>query len=80
MGGGGQYPFPKEVWSPSGGWWSRPSNWRANTLIAAGGIAVATLGVWRISARNEIRHTQPTKPIPSANWSPQAREIGVRKE
>lgn len=40
---------------PSGGWWSRPSNWRANTLIAAGGIAVATLGVWRISARNEVR-------------------------
>lgn len=40
---------------PPGGWWSRPSNWRANTLIAAGGIAVATLGVWRISARNEVR-------------------------
>jgi hypothetical protein len=52
----GQYPFPKEVWSPSGGWWSRPANWRSNTIVALAGIGLATFGVWRISARNEVCH------------------------
>ncbi|GHJ88989.1 hypothetical protein NliqN6_5391 [Naganishia liquefaciens] len=80
MGGGGQYPYPKEVWSPAGGWWSRPANWRTNTFVCITGIIVATAGVWKISARNEIRHARPTKEIPSAMWSPHAAEIGVRKE
>ena len=56
----GQYPFPKEVWSPSGGWWSRPANWRSNTIVALAGIGLATFGVWRISARNEVCQS-PTK-------------------
>ncbi|RSH85300.1 hypothetical protein EHS25_005107 [Saitozyma podzolica] len=127
MGGGAQYPFPKEVWSPSGqyiahvskrpadrdssvslatdhhcirssaietqtlmsalplprpnppaslsfastfsrtgGWWSRPKNWAGNTVFAIAGIALATYGVWSLSARKEQRHIAPWKPIPSA--------------
>jgi hypothetical protein len=57
----GQYPFPKEVWSPSGGWWSRPANWRSNTIVALAGIGLATFGVWRISARNEVCHLSSRK-------------------
>nr|ODN96097.1 hypothetical protein L204_03788 [Cryptococcus depauperatus CBS 7855] len=76
----GQYPYPKEVWTPSGGWWSRPSNWKGNTAFAIAGIAIATFGVWRFSANREERHIAPTRPIPSQMWSPQAREIGVRQE
>ncbi|KAL1410025.1 hypothetical protein Q8F55_004027 [Vanrija albida] len=80
MGGGAHYPYPKEVWTPSGGWWTRPKNWATNTVVAVVGIGLATYGVWRASAAREERHIAPTKPIPSARWSPQAAALGVRKE
>ncbi|KAJ7661695.1 hypothetical protein B0H17DRAFT_323071 [Mycena rosella] len=41
MGGGGRYPYPKYVWSPAGGWWSQPANWKMNTFIASCGLALA---------------------------------------
>ncbi|RCH91720.1 hypothetical protein CU098_007708 [Rhizopus stolonifer] len=43
MGAVRRYPYPKEVWAPAGGWWTRPSNWKSNTAVAAIGMAV-TLG------------------------------------
>ncbi|KAF9781412.1 hypothetical protein BJ322DRAFT_1080985 [Thelephora terrestris] len=55
MGGGARYPYPKAVWSPAGGWWTRPSNWRANTAIAFAGIIGVTYGVWNLSADKEVR-------------------------
>mmetsp|Transcript_6676 Transcript_6676/g.11922 ORF Transcript_6676/g.11922 Transcript_6676/m.11922 type:complete len:92 (-) Transcript_6676:866-1141(-) len=33
MGGGGRYQYPKEVWTPSGGWWPNPRHWRRNSMI-----------------------------------------------
>lgn len=33
MGGGRRFPFPKHVWSPAGGWWASPENWKRNTAI-----------------------------------------------
>ena len=30
-----KYPYPKYVWSPSGGWWCDPPNWKRNTVVAA---------------------------------------------
>ncbi|KAI5119994.1 hypothetical protein M0805_004437 [Coniferiporia weirii] len=71
MGGGGQYPYPKEVWSPAGGWWTRPSNWKSNTAIAFGGILLVTYSAWQLSASREWRHNAPAKPIPSMLWSKQ---------
>jgi hypothetical protein len=38
-----------------GGWWTRPSNWKANTFIAFAGIIGATYGVWNLSADKEVR-------------------------
>ncbi len=32
MGAGGKFQYPKEVWSPAGGWWPYPKNWRSNTV------------------------------------------------
>ncbi|KAF8816114.1 hypothetical protein BYT27DRAFT_6476340 [Phlegmacium glaucopus] len=69
MGGGSRYPYPKYVWSPSGGWWTRPSNWAANTAIASIGILAVTYGVWRVSASLEKRTVQPNRPIPSMLWA-----------
>ncbi|KAJ6625773.1 hypothetical protein B0H10DRAFT_2000587 [Mycena sp. CBHHK59/15] len=39
MGGGGRYPYPKFVWSPAGGWWAQPANWKMNTFIICCGMA-----------------------------------------
>ncbi|KIP10805.1 hypothetical protein PHLGIDRAFT_197951 [Phlebiopsis gigantea 11061_1 CR5-6] len=55
MGGGARYPYPKEVWSPAGGWWSRPSNWKANTAVAFAGIIAVTAAAWQVSADKETR-------------------------
>ncbi|THH26409.1 hypothetical protein EUX98_g7782 [Antrodiella citrinella] len=77
MGGGGRYPYPKEVWSPAGGWWTRPSNWKSNTAIALVGIFAITYGAWQVSAEREHRYVEPSKPIPSMMWAKQYKD---RKE
>jgi hypothetical protein len=42
------------TFSRTGGWWSRPKNWAGNTVFAIAGIALATYGVWSLSARKEV--------------------------
>ncbi|KAK0528858.1 hypothetical protein OC834_003895 [Tilletia horrida] len=53
MGAGPRYPYPKEVWSPAGGWWTRPTNWASNTAVCVGAIALAGYGLWTYSADRE---------------------------
>ncbi|CAJ0917232.1 10218_t:CDS:2 [Entrophospora sp. SA101] len=53
MGAVKRYPYPKQVWSPAGGWWTRPSNWKSNTAICAAGIIVMTGVIWKISSDHE---------------------------
>ncbi|KAF8125277.1 hypothetical protein EV363DRAFT_1176271, partial [Boletus edulis] len=53
-GGGARYPYPKHVWSPAGGWWTRPANWASNTAIAMTGILVIAYGVWSVNAEREV--------------------------
>ncbi|EMD36778.1 hypothetical protein CERSUDRAFT_38103, partial [Gelatoporia subvermispora B] len=55
QGGGARYPYPKEVWSPAGGWWSRPSNWKSNTAIAFGMIFAITYTLASVGAEKEVR-------------------------
>ncbi|KAF0494325.1 hypothetical protein F8M41_021268 [Gigaspora margarita] len=74
MGGAKRYPYPKEVWTPSGGWWTRPSNWKSNTAITLAGMSVIIGVVWKISAENEWRHNKPNRWIPSMMWSKQFRD------
>ncbi|KAI0357696.1 hypothetical protein OH77DRAFT_1289470 [Trametes cingulata] len=74
MGGGARYPYPKEVWSPAGGWWTRPSNWKTNTAIAFAGILAVAYGVFTVSAEKEKRTIQPIRPIPSMRWAKEYRE------
>ena len=69
-GGGGDPhpPYPK-VWSPTGSWYCDPPNWKRNTAIAF----VVWFGITGItfmkSAELEVRHMNPTHPIPSARWA-----------
>ncbi|EJF59934.1 hypothetical protein BD309DRAFT_961683 [Dichomitus squalens] len=74
MGGGARYPYPKAVWSPAGGWWTRPSNWKSNTAIAFAGILTVAYGVFTVSADKERRLVEPSRAIPSMKWARQYRE------
>ncbi|KAH9891377.1 hypothetical protein F4778DRAFT_331444 [Xylariomycetidae sp. FL2044] len=76
MGGGPRVPYPKHVWSPAGGWYAQPSNWRANTavmMVVVGGI---TAVAWSLSAKLEHRHRmpEPDRFFPSRHWSKQIKE------
>ncbi|KND90468.1 hypothetical protein TOPH_05007 [Tolypocladium ophioglossoides CBS 100239] len=73
MGGGGKIPYPKHVWSPAGGWYAQPANWRGNTLIA-GAIMFGIVAVtWKFSAERETwaRKPESWEWHPSRYWSKQ---------
>ena len=53
--------YPKHVWSPTGGWYSRPSNWKANTAIIGATIGGIVMIVWSFSARVEQRDRFPDR-------------------
>jgi len=72
--GGGQYPYPKEVWTPSGGWWTRPKNWKSNTTVIGVGLIATVYGIWSLSADREERTVPPFRWIPSLMWSRQYKE------
>eukprot|EP00462_Mataza_sp_D1_P004572 CAMPEP_0175115686 /NCGR_PEP_ID=MMETSP0086_2-20121207/17744_1 /TAXON_ID=136419 /ORGANISM="Unknown Unknown, Strain D1" /LENGTH=107 /DNA_ID=CAMNT_0016395863 /DNA_START=27 /DNA_END=350 /DNA_ORIENTATION=+ len=58
MGGGGRYPYPKHVWSPAGGWWCHPKQWRQSTgraFVAAGGFFAFVLWLERGSGRGHYQ-------------------------
>ncbi|KAF2187887.1 hypothetical protein K469DRAFT_737707 [Zopfia rhizophila CBS 207.26] len=73
MGGGGKISYPKHVWSPAGGWYSQPANWKANTAIMGGVIFGITALVWSLSAYREQRtkFPEPGRFFPSRYWSRQ---------
>ncbi|KAK1759349.1 hypothetical protein QBC47DRAFT_398160 [Echria macrotheca] len=73
MGGGPKVPYPKHVWSPAGGWYAQPSNWKPNTAIAGLVIFGITAAVWKLSAETEYRHKmpEPDRFYPSRHWSRQ---------
>ncbi|KAF5362926.1 hypothetical protein D9758_007081 [Tetrapyrgos nigripes] len=63
MGGGGQYPYPKTVWSPAGGWWVRPSNWKTNTAVFGVFIGAAIYGIGQWTSQREVRYVKPAKQL-----------------
>ncbi|ETI20261.1 hypothetical protein G647_08295 [Cladophialophora carrionii CBS 160.54] len=73
MGGGGKIPYPKHVWSPAGGWYGQPQNWKANTIVMGVVIAACTAVAWRVSAEREMRYKMPREDVffPSRFWSRQ---------
>lgn len=59
--GGRRYTYPTQVWSPAGGWWNNtPPHWQRNTVFAFGGVAVAAVIGFKISAAHEVR----CRPLP----------------
>ncbi|KAI1359960.1 hypothetical protein F5Y08DRAFT_62608 [Xylaria arbuscula] len=76
QGGGPRVPYPKHVWSPSGGWYTQPANWKANTAVFMGVIVGITALAWNLSAEREYRHKmpEPGRFFPSRYWSRQIKE------
>ncbi|KAF2479782.1 hypothetical protein BDY17DRAFT_304636 [Neohortaea acidophila] len=74
--GGPKIPYPKHVWSPAGGWYAQPANWKANTAIMGAVIFGIAAMTWSLSADREHREhmPQPEAFFPSRYWSRQVRE------
>jgi hypothetical protein len=54
--GGRRYLYPKDVWSPAGGWWNNePLNWQRNTGFAFLAAGVAAYTIFQFSAAREVR-------------------------
>lgn len=63
MGGGGKIPYPKHIWSPAGGWYGQPNNWKANTVVAFG-VLIGISGIlFNISAQREQRPRMPEQGV-----------------
>ncbi|EEQ28858.1 hypothetical protein McanMca71_001078 [Microsporum canis] len=73
MGGGPKIRYPTHVWSPAGGWYAQPSNWKFNTFV----IGTTALGfaalLFNYSAQHEHRDKfpEPGRFFPSRWWSKQ---------
>ncbi|KAK4134332.1 hypothetical protein BT67DRAFT_442254 [Trichocladium antarcticum] len=82
MGGGPRVPYPKHVWSPAGGWYAQPKNWKANTAIFGVIIFGITCLTFKISGELEYRHKmpEPGSYFPSRHWSRQVIEYERREK
>lgn len=49
-----QAPYPKFVWTPCGGWYCDPPNWKRNTTFAALFIIASSGVAWYVSAQLEV--------------------------
>jgi len=79
--GGGAHPPTPKVWSPAGGWYVNPPNWKracrrrlrhrlaGNTGIAFLFMFSTMAYVFCKSAELERRPMAPKHPIPSSRWS-----------
>ncbi|KAK4535038.1 hypothetical protein CDCA_CDCA03G1063 [Cyanidium caldarium] len=69
MGGGEpRFPYPKQVWSPAGGWWPYPRAWKRNTAVAMGAIFLLSIPVFIVTERLQERpRPHPLGRIP---WRP----------
>lgn len=54
MGGDRRFYYPKYVWSPAGGWWHNPPNWKRNTVLVGLGIVAVNIAAFRLSNRLEV--------------------------
>ena len=56
MGGVKPYPYPKYVWSPTGGWWGKGSKVNTSIRLAAtfGVLALGWAYIFKVSANNEV--------------------------
>lgn len=69
--------YPKHVWSPAGGWYAQPANWKGNTIIAGAVMAAIVAVTWKFSAERETwaRRPEPEGWYPSRKCVEYSRSI-----
>ncbi|PSS25848.1 hypothetical protein M430DRAFT_134690 [Amorphotheca resinae ATCC 22711] len=79
---GHKIPYPKHVWSPAGGWYAQPSNWKANTAVLGAVVFGIAAAAFKLSADNEVRTKFPEEGrfFPSRYWSKQIVEHEKEKK
>lgn len=54
--GGRHYFYPKQVWSPAGGWWNfQPAGWENATAMVAAGVLAGMALTFSVSRSLEVR-------------------------
>ena len=79
--GAAVFPYPKWVWSPAGGWYCNPTNWKRNTAICLGVWGVILAVTFKTSASVERAYKAPSEvayPTPSQYWRKHAVEDDPR--
>jgi hypothetical protein len=66
MGGGHHFEYPKWVWSPSGGWWPKPTAWKRNAGVFAFGLAMSATWLYKYATPRTVAY-YPRKPPSSSN-------------
>lgn len=61
------YKYPRNVWSPVGGYWQENANWKRNTCIAFFFYAVACVHIFNVSRSKEMWYG--TTPVTSWKWN-----------
>mmetsp|Transcript_25416 Transcript_25416/g.37476 ORF Transcript_25416/g.37476 Transcript_25416/m.37476 type:complete len:81 (-) Transcript_25416:123-365(-) len=62
MGGGRRFPFPKYVWTPYGGWWADPKNWKRNTaFVMIGGWGISAI-MYYFAEKNTLHYAREAPP------------------
>jgi|Transcript_32291 hypothetical protein len=68
-GGGAHPPAPAHVWTPAGGWFVDPPNWKTNLGYAFGVLVFSGVCMFRISIKMEERPVAPKHNIPAQKWA-----------
>lgn len=69
MGGGRQFPYPKWVWSPSGGWWANPVNKYRNTGLYVAFVIVPVITyAWIYCDQNTVSFTSGFLAFPTRKF------------
>ena len=79
LGGGGHFPHPKYVWSPSGGWWGNTAQGPRNTVIAAAVIAGTSSMIFMLGESLQ-KVTAPDPLAPLESWSLSTADLSPRTD
>ncbi|ETV87923.1 hypothetical protein H257_01329 [Aphanomyces astaci] len=61
MGAVTKYPYPKHTWSPAGGWWNQPKNWKNRTAILTGVMVLLIVPMTVFSTKNKTTYSHLPK-------------------
>ena len=79
LGGGGHFPHPKYVWSPSGGWWGNTAQGPRNSMIAVGVMGGTSALIYMLGESLQ-KCTTPDPLAPLQTWSLSKADLSDRTD